>query len=208
MYKRQVWNVAKKFGIVNKDAIYDKKIARLIYDRYSKTPLSKESLRELLHDKFDIESTEKLLAKVKLGQTTLNWIDGTEFSSLAEPIIEHQSRSSHSPLNVEQGLIELVKERLLKTKHRLICIRCGKWERLLETREVGETISCKLCGSRLITATFASDYDLSKIILQKLDGLHITSEENHKFDRAWKAASLINNFGKQAILVMLSLIHI
>ena len=198
----KVWNVAKKFGIVSKEAIYDKKIARLIYERYSKTPLSKESIRELLHDKFDIQSTEKLLDKVKFGKIALHWIEEQEFSSLAEPIIQHQTRTLHSPMNIEQGLIDLVKERLLKTKHRLICIRCGKWERLLETREVGETISCKLCGSRLITATFASDYDLSKIIVQKLGGIKITSDENHKFDRAWKAASLINNFGKQAILVM------
>jgi ATP-dependent Lhr-like helicase len=198
----KVWNVAKKFGIVNKEAIYDKKIARLIYDRYSKTPLSKESIRELIHDKFDIQFTKKLLDKVRLGEIALHWIEEQEFSPLAEPIIQHQTGSSHSPINIEQGVIDLVKERLLKTKHRLICIRCGKWERLLETREVGETISCKVCGSRLITATFASDYDLTKIIIQKLGGFKITSEENHKFDRAWKAASLINNFGKQAILVM------
>ena len=44
----RVWNVAKKFGIVDKDATYDKRIARIIYDRYSKTPLSEESLRELI----------------------------------------------------------------------------------------------------------------------------------------------------------------
>ena len=49
-----------------------------------------------------------------------------------------------------------------------------------------------------ITTTFSSDYELSKIILNKLTGSQINSEQNHKFERAWKTASLINNFGKKA----------
>lgn len=104
--------------------------------------------------------------------------------------------SSH-PLSIEKGVLDLIKERLDKTKHRLICIRCGKWERLVETREVMDSISCKRCGSRLITTTFSSDYELSKIILNKLKGSEINTEQNHKFERAWKTASLINNFGKK-----------
>jgi len=121
---------------------------------------------------------------------------------LAQSIIEHHSKSSSSPVSIERGVLELIKERLDKTKHRLICIRCGKWERLVETREVVGSISCKLCGSRLITTTFSSDYELSKIILNKLTGSQINSEQNHKFERAWKTASLINNFGKKALTVL------
>ena len=30
----------------------------------------------------------------------------------------------------------------------------------------------------------------------------MAEEEDHKFDRAWKVSSLINNFGKQAVLVL------
>ncbi len=65
-----------------------------------------------------------------------------------------------------------------------------------------ESISCKRCGSRLITTTYSSDYELSKIILNKLKGSEINTEQNHKFERAWKTASLINNFGKKALTVL------
>ena len=47
----KVWMVSKRFGMISKEALYDKKIARMIYDKYSKTPISKESIRELIHDK-------------------------------------------------------------------------------------------------------------------------------------------------------------
>src|SRR5919197_4244175 len=54
----KVWTVAKRFGMVSRKAVYDRKVARLIYDRYAKTPISKESIRELLHDKYDIPQTQ------------------------------------------------------------------------------------------------------------------------------------------------------
>lgn len=198
----RVWTVSKKFGLVDKNAIYDKRLARFIYDRYSKTPISKESLRELIHDKFDVESSQEILQKIRNKEISIHWLDLSAFSPLANSIIEHHSKSSSSPLSIERGVLELIKERLEKTKHRLICIRCGKWERLVETREIVDAISCKKCGSRLITTTFSSDYELSKIILSKLKGCEITSEQNHKFERAWKTASLINNFGKKALTVL------
>ena len=198
----RVWNVAKKFGIVDKAATYDKRIARIIYDRYSKTPLSEESLRELIHDKYDISLTNSVMSDVRNDHIKIHWYELNEFSPLASPITDHNSKFTSSPLNIERGIIELVKERLENTKHRLICIRCGKWERLIETKQVAGFLSCKLCGSRLITATFSSDYELPKIILNKLKGASITSEENHKFERAWKVASLINNFGEKALLVL------
>lgn len=198
----RVWTVSKKFGLVEKNAIYDKRMARFIYDRYSKTPISKESLRELIHDKFDVQSTQEILRKIRNKEISIHWLDLSSFSPLANSIIEHHSKSSSSPLSIERGVLELIKERLEKTKHRLICIRCGKWERVVETREVVDSISCKKCGSKLITTTFSSDYELSKIILNKLKGSEINSEQNHKFERAWKTASLINNFGKNALTVL------
>jgi ATP-dependent helicase Lhr and Lhr-like helicase len=198
----RVWSVSKKFGLVDKNAIYDKRMARFIYDRYSKTPISKESLRELIHDKFDIKSTQEILLRIRNKEILIHWLDLPSFSPLANSIIEHHTKSTSSPLSIERGVLELIKERIEKTKHRLICIRCGKWERLVETREIGDFISCKKCGSKLITTTFSSDYELSKIILNKLKGSEINSEQNHKFERAWKTASLINNFGKMALTVL------
>jgi ATP-dependent Lhr-like helicase len=32
--------------------------------------------------------------------------------------------------------------------------------------------------------------------------MELSIDENHKFERAWKVASLINNFGKKALIVL------
>ena len=128
----RTWCVAKKFGVVGRGAVYEKKSARFLYERYSKTSLVKEVLRELFHDKYDLPNTEKILKKIQNKEIFVKWIEVTKFSKLAEPILDHTTKYYASPANLDKGILELVKTRLEKTKHRLICARCGKWERVIE----------------------------------------------------------------------------
>ena len=198
----KTWCVAKKFGIVGRGAIYEKRSARFLYERYNKTSLVKEAFRELFHDKYDLAGTDKLLQKIRDNEISVKWLEVDKFSKLAEPILDHTTKYYSSPVNLDKGILDLVKTRLAKTKHRLICARCGKWERVIETNEAKNILICPYCKGRQITATFYSDYDLSKIIRKKHEGKKLTPEEKHKFDRAWKVASLIESFGKTAITVI------
>ena len=198
----KTWCVAKKFGIVGRGAIYEKRSARFLYERYNKTSLVKEAFRELFHDKYDLAGTDKLLQKIRDNEISVKWLEVDKFSKLAEPILDHTTKYYSSPVNLDKGILDLVKARLAKTKHRLICARCGKWERVIETNEAKNILICPYCKGRQITATFYSDYDLSKIIRKKHEGKKLTPEEKHKFDRAWKVASLIESFGKTAITVI------
>ena len=198
----KTWCVAKKFGVVGRGAIYEKKSARFLYERYVKTSLVKEALRELFHDKYDLENTDKILKKIRDSEIIIKWLEVDTFSKLAEPILDHTAKYYSSPANLDKGIIDLVKARLAKTKHRLICARCGKWERVMETNEVKNILICPYCKARQITATFYSDYDLPKIIRKKYEGKKLSLDEKHKFDRAWKVSSLIENFGKIAITVI------
>ena len=198
----RTWCVAKKFGVVGRGSIYERKAARFIYERYSKTPLVKEALRELFHDKYDLKNTEILLKKIRDDNIKVHWFEVDKFSKLAEPILDHTTKYYSSPSNIDKGIMDLVKTRLLKTKHRLICARCGKWERVIVTNEVKDPLLCPYCKGRQITSTFYSDYDLQKIIQKKHQGKKISNEENHRFNRAWKVSSLLENFGKTALIVL------
>ncbi len=63
-------------------------------------------------------------------------------------------------------------------------------------------MGCPFCKSKLVSATFWKDGDLGNIIGRKITGVPLSKDEEHKFDRAWKIASLINNFGKMAVFVL------
>ncbi|TLX90730.1 MAG: DEAD/DEAH box helicase, partial [Thaumarchaeota archaeon] len=132
----RTWCVAKKFGIVGREAVYDRRSARFIYEKYSSTALTQEALRELFHDKYDLEHTEQLLSMIHSGKITMKWIEVDSFSKLAEPILDHTTKYYSSPANIDKGILDLIKSRLMKTKHRLVCVRCGKWEKVVETNEV------------------------------------------------------------------------
>jgi ATP-dependent Lhr-like helicase len=198
----RTWCVAKKFGIVGRGAVYDRKSARFIYEKYSRTALAKESLRELFHDKYDLKGTSHVLNQIREGKIGIKWFEVESFSKLAEPILDHTTKYYSSPANLDKGILDLVKARLLKTKHRLVCLRCGRWEKVVQTDEVRGTIACPHCKSRQIGTTFYSDYDLTKIAQRKIAGKKITPEENHKFNRAWKSSSLLENFGSTALVVL------
>ena len=198
----RTWNVAKKFGVVGRGAVYEKKSARFLFERYIKTPLVKEALRELFHDKYDLEKTTQILADIKSQNVKIHWLEQNKFSKLAEPILDHTTKYYSSPTSIDKGILDLVKTRLFKTSHRFICARCGKWERVMKTNEIENIPICPYCKSRQVAVTFYSDYDLAKIIQKKAAGKKITPDENHKFSRAWKAASLLENFGKTALIVL------
>ena len=198
----RTWCVAKKFGIVGRGAIYERKSARFLYERYSKTPLVQEALRELFHDKYDLDGSHKVLEKIKVDKIHVKWIEVDQFSKLAEPILDHTTKYYSSPANLDKGILDLVKSRLEKTKHRLVCARCGKWERVIQTCEIKSLLMCPYCKGRQITATFYSDYELPKIIKKKYEGKKLSRDEKHKFNRAWKVSSLVENFGKLAITVI------
>jgi len=188
--------------MIGRGAIYDRKSGRFIYERYQNTPVVTEALRELFHDKFDLKSTETVLNRIRSNEIQIEWVDVDKFSKLAEPLLDHATKYYSSPASVDKAILDLVKKRLFKTKHRLICARCGKWQLAIITEEVKKNLSCKYCKSRQITTTFYSDYDLVKIIQKKHSGKKLSAEENHRFKRAWKVASLVETFGKNAIIVL------
>jgi ATP-dependent Lhr-like helicase len=198
----RTWNVAKKFGVVGRGAVYEKKSARFLFERYLKTPLVKEALRELFHDKYDLEKTKQVLFDINSQTIQIHWIEQNKFSKLAEPILDHTTKYYSSPTSIDKGILDLVKARLFKTSHRFICARCGKWERVMKTNEIETIPICPYCKSRQVAVTFYSDYDLAKTIQKKAAGKKTTPDENHRFSRAWKAASLLENFGKTALIVL------
>ena len=198
----RVWGAAKKFGVVGRDALYGGRHAQFLYRQYAKTPIVQEALRELFHDKYDLDGCRMILGRVKDGEIAILWNDVVNFSKGAMPILDHTARYYSSPAALDKEILDSVKTRLEKTAHRIVCMRCGKWERRIETRDVKGALACPHCRSRQITVTFHSDVDLPDIVRKRVAGQKITAEQRRRFDRAWKVASLVESFGPVAVMVM------
>ncbi|MHB8567763.1 MAG: DEAD/DEAH box helicase [Nitrososphaerales archaeon] len=198
----KTWYVGKKFAVVDKSAQYDRRAARLIQDRFRNTALYKEILRELFHEKYDVGATRGIMKALREGKLRMRTAEVDDYSELARPILEFASNFAALPLSMEKAILDLVKERLGNVKHKLLCMSCGRYESVVKTNDVKEVIVCPLCRSRLVTETYSSDIDLPKIILKRKAGRALTEEEEKKYRRAWKTSSLIQNFGKRAIIII------
>ena len=201
----KTWCVAKQFSVVERGATFTAKAANIIYKQFEDRPIVKEALRELFHNKFDLPNTESILTKIKNKEINIIWIETKEFSSLADPILDNTTKSFPNPQNIDKSILDLVKKRLVKTQHRLICARCGIWQRLATPEDMPNTLRCKYCKGNQITATYFSDLDLQKIIQKKYRGEKLSLEEKQRVkygSRAMKIANLLQTFGKTALIVL------
>ncbi len=193
--------VGKKFGFYDRGAVYVKNEVRYDFERNINTPLVKEAFRELFHEKFDLEGAQKIIELIKQNKIEIEWIDVEKFSKLAEPVLDQTVMSYTNPASIDKEMLLKVRKRLMETKQRLICVRCGLWQRVMTPSET-HPLKCKYCKGQQITCTYEYDHELVKTIQKKHQGKKLTPDEKKNFDKAWKVSSLLSSFGKTALIVM------
>ena len=193
--------VGKKFGFYDRSDVYVKNEIRYDFERNIDTPLVKEAFRELFHEKFDIEGAQRIIDLIKENKIQVEWVDVDKFSKLAEPVLDQTVMSYTNPANIDKEMLLKVKTRLMQTKQRLICVRCGLWQQVMTPNET-HPLRCKYCKGQQITCTYEYDHELVKIIQKKHQGKKLTPDENKNFQKAWKVSSLLSSFGKTALIVM------
>ena len=193
--------VGKKFGFYDRNDVYVKNEIRYDFERNIDTPLVKEAFRELFHEKFDLEGAQKIIDLIKQNKIQIEWVDVDKFSKLAEPVLDQTVMSYTNPANIDKEMLLKVKTRLMQTKQRLICARCGLWQQVMTANET-HPLRCKYCKGQQITCTYEYDHELVKIIQKKHQGKKLTPDENKSFQKAWKVSSLLSSFGKTALIVM------
>ena len=193
--------VGKKFGFYDRGDIYVKNEVRYDFERNINTPLVKEAFRELFHEKFDLEGAQKIIELIKQNKIEIEWTDVDKFSKLAEPVLDQTVMSYTNPASIDKEMLLKVRKRLMETKQRLICARCGLWQRVMTPNET-HPLKCKYCKGQQITCTYEYDHELVKTIQKKHQGKKLTPDEKKNFDKAWKVSSLLSSFGKTALIVM------
>ena len=105
----KTWCTAKQFGKDLSGRKFTQNDARYEYAKFEKYSPSivKEALRELFHEKFDLLGTESILEKIRNKEISVVWVDTKNFSALAEPILDHTTKSFPSPVDIDPAILEL-----------------------------------------------------------------------------------------------------
>ncbi|MBS7659032.1 DEAD/DEAH box helicase [Candidatus Bathyarchaeota archaeon] len=197
------WHVAKRFGALEKNANFNRSKAKILIKVFHSTPINKEAKREIFLEKFDIENTKKVLANLEKGEITIEVVEDKDSCSiLAYPMLDKiVPREILKPILPEKPLTEVVKERILSKTVKLICLFNGDWSCIKTVQNIPEKIKCPKCGSTLIAVSNVKE-DLERIIKKKLKGQVLNNEEKEAWKEAWKTASLIQNYGKKAVIAL------
>ena len=190
-------HVAKRFGAIAKDAEYGRVTLKKIIEEYGKSPIFKETLKEIETEKIDVEKAEEILELIQRGEIKLVFTQG--LSPLGKLGIIHKFLEVVGPEKPEKEIFRIFKRRLLDTRVKLICLNCGKWSRTFKVKEIPTDLKCKLCEARLLGIVNPRNREIVKIVKKKLRNLAVSKEEEKKFERVRKTADLFLTYGKKAV---------
>lgn len=186
-------NVAKKFGIVEKNA--DRRYVNYnrLFEIHKDTPAYNDAIRKVLDEDLDIENTERVLKLI--SERKIKVVTGPMSRIGLEGIAA--SKELMQPARADHAILVAMKKRLENEVLFESCLNCRKQHRI-RIGNIPRKLSCQSCGGLMVA--LLKDYER--------DGMKIfgkaskTQEEKNQEKRIVKNANLVSSYGGKAGLVL------
>ncbi len=208
LFKQRFIRVAKRFGVISRDATLDRLQVNKLITIYKGTPIHSETLNEIFFEKMDVPNTLEILRRIKKGKIKIarvcgrRWIKSRAPSPLAKLALVEGAGEILVPKEPKKIIYDAFKHRLLNTKVLLVCMNCGNYSVVKPVKSVEEYPSCKVCGSRLIGVLHPKRREYLKIIKRKLTGCELKKDEERAYKRVRRTADLVITYGKRAVVTL------
>ena len=168
---------------------------RRLLEALEDTPIYDEALREVIHEELSIDGASAVLEAVQAGDI--------EIATVGEHTpIGTGGRGSGTelltPENADASVIQTVKERLQGDRVILFCLHCQDWTRTKEVGRVRDQPRCPNCESTQVAAL--NPWDEETVAAVRAD--QKDEEQEKRTERAYRAASLVQSHGKQAVIAL------
>ncbi len=191
-FKHVFLYVAKKFGIVSKDADYSKTKLEKIMEHYKDTFVFDEAIKKASWDYLDLENTRKILEKLKSGETKVEIVAMDKSMEILMAYMDAKVGRTR----VTPTVLNAVKNRLMKNELIFACLDCrGSWTNKVE--EVKD-LKCIYCGS--VRITVLRKYDRDKLNIIKNGPKN--EKEKEYLDKLYKISNLLRIYKKSALLAL------
>jgi ATP-dependent Lhr-like helicase len=198
MLRWKMVHVARKFGAFSRDIDYQRVSMQKLLAVFEGTPMYREALREIYHDRLDINRAKWVLEKIKDGSIEI-------VTSSLSPIGTSGrggGRDVTSPEHADAAVIGLLKNRIMNDRVLLFCVNCKKWKSLRPVERVPEQPECPLCGSKMVAALKPWEEEEIKIV--KKPEKKKTAEDRRRTKRVFRNANLVLSYGKTAAIALAS----
>ncbi len=193
---------AKLFGLIDRDALVSRSMARRLMKVLGGTPITREVRRELMNNHFDLDNLVSFLGEVGSGKVGIREVVLDSASPLTKALVSY-SRSAKElmlPLTPNNELVASFSRFILSKSAKFICTYCGLvFSRKLSELSGAEEIKCSSCGSPMVSV-YDDSYKLA--VDKKLAGKKLSRTDRLAFNEAIKIAGLISSYGQRAALAL------
>ena len=203
LFKYKFVQVAKLFGIVEKNATLTKNVVNKLLMFYKNTVIYKEALRDVGKNYIDYDAVSEFRKHYLNGEIVLKRVRNG--SPLSVEILKSGLgyREFLSEANPGEEEINVFIKRFNKKDLSLLCTYCGmQFSKKIEFgAEDAEKILCIRCKSPMI-ATNKEAY--SNSINKRLSGKKLNNIERESYENALKEAGLISAYSWRAVIALLT----
>ncbi len=187
--------VAKKFGIIEKNADHRFINFSKLFDLHKDTPAYKEAVNKVLWEDLDIADTEKAISMIDSGEMEL------VAQSISRVGMEGITRSKElmQPLRADHTILMAMKKRLSDEILFASCIYCqNQWR--IRAGEAPRELVCPRCGGVMVA--LLKEYDRESIKICGKDRDNLTPEEQKTVAKLKRVANLVGTNASRAAMVL------
>ena len=185
--------VAKKFGIIERDADHRFMNFNRLFDMHKGTPAYDEAVNKVLWEDLDIPNAEKVVSQIASGEIQI--VQGVVSPIGLEGIV--RSKELMQPVRADHSILMALKKRLEDEVLFASCMNCASQWRF-RVGDAPKSFICPQCGGRMIAAL--KGYERENVKLLKLK--EHSAQEKKDLQRLSRNANLINEHGRRAALVL------
>jgi ATP-dependent Lhr-like helicase len=198
MFQWRFVHVAQRAGVIRKDADFGKFYLRRVIDGYRGTPVIQETLHELYTEKLDVKGAESLLKSIASGEVKVAHRQGLSYVSKLGIMPRYEIMAAEKP-DIE--IFRIFKERLFKTKVRLVCTQCGSAVNYI-VEDLPQEIRCVSCKAKMVGVIHPEDMDIELLVNRNIKGSKLSPEEQETLEKLEDCAAIVASSGRDAVVAM------
>jgi ATP-dependent Lhr-like helicase len=200
VYISRFLQVAKRLGVVDADIKIPLELGKKMIEAYRNTVVDEETIREIIYDKFDIDS----LMKFKDDYKDVNVVKLKEPSPLAKEVLSNPYLRKDLATNLKSLAIDYIiqglRKNALNREAAFVCITCSEtWES--KVKDLGDVIRCPKCKSMMVAPMPSTDWGKNAISIfrqwKKGEIKKLNKDQKKIIDEIKDRAALYINYASQ-----------
>jgi len=197
--------VAERFGAIRRGLLLGEGYLQNLCQRFRRTPIYEETMRELLLEKVDVAAAERAMADVAKGEIRIETYVAKDAPT---PISFHilnkyiELPEAIAPETAKRDSIERARNAILSSSVELMCMECGHRHESIIVSKLLAKPRCSSCSSTLLALLPRYMGNAESIVKRRLAGERLPEEELKLLANLRRAADIVHSYGKNGVIAL------